>query len=231
MENTIVRKRVMIASNPPETSVERTSCAEFIKTDEGGRVDIRAGGGAPRSIADNGGMSILAIDAVRERFPIEPTLELIGMGNGSRNRDLVSAMYPLIVDSTSWPGLSQRRSMTKLSTKKAQVHLLVRKALLQLLSCFCNAGLDSGQRMPPAKAVRRMNPVRTPPISTMARNGRPTRSILEKMFFSDPSDVELAPLMLFLPEKDLRLSILCVLCRSCPTKPTSNSVPEVKAHA
>jgi len=92
MENTIVRKRVMIASNPPETSVERTSCAELIKTDEGGRVDIRAGGGAPRSIADNGGMSILAIDAVRERFPIEPTLELVGMGNGSRNRDLVSAM-------------------------------------------------------------------------------------------------------------------------------------------
>jgi len=116
--------------------------------------------------------------------------------------------------------------------KSAHVHLLVYRARLQVFMLVSFPVRTSGEIKPAVTAQSRIMPVRTPPISTVARKGRPTFTIL--------SSKRRKPCV----EKVLLELITGPACASCcfrlsgevlykilPISPTSKSVPAVNAHA
>jgi len=76
-------------------------------------------------------------------------------------------------------------------------------------------------------------PVRTPPISTVARKGNPTPTIRKSNRLRFCTDIVLPPLVELVDTSCglLRLSTAAVSCIMRPIKPTSSNVPAVSAHA
>jgi len=116
--------------------------------------------------------------------------------------------------------------------KRAHVHRRVYKARLHVFMFGSFPVRTSGETSPAVTAQSRIIPVRTPPISTVARKGRPTFTILNSKRRKPCVEIALLELM------------TGPACASCcfrlsgemlynirPTSPTSKSVPAVKAHA